>query len=60
MGTINNYLMAMMAAIFWGANFNLASPVVSEMGPYIASASRYILAAVIMVIITMVRRESIP
>ena len=43
MGTINNYLMAAMAAIFWGANFNLAGPVVTEMGPYIASASRYIL-----------------
>jgi drug/metabolite transporter (DMT)-like permease len=52
--------MATMAAIFWGANFNLAQPVVTEMGPYIASASRYILAAVIMVLITMIRKESIP
>jgi drug/metabolite transporter (DMT)-like permease len=60
MGMINNYLMAIMAAIFWGANFNLAKPVVAEMGPYIAGASRYILAAVIMVLITQIRRESIP
>ncbi|MEZ0332013.1 MAG: DMT family transporter [Methylophilaceae bacterium] len=52
--------MAIMAAIFWGANFNLAKPVVAEMGPYIAGASRYILAAVIMVLITQIRRESIP
>lgn len=60
MGTINKYLMATMAAIFWGANFNLAGPVVTEMGPYIASASRYILAAIIMVIITSFRKETIP
>jgi drug/metabolite transporter (DMT)-like permease len=60
MGTIKNYLMAIMAAIFWGANFNLARPVVLEMGPYIASSSRYILAALIMVLITMIRNEAIP
>jgi len=60
MGIINTYLMATMAAIFWGANFNLAKPVVAEMGPYIAGASRYILAAAIMVLIVQMRRESIP
>lgn len=60
MGNINNYVMATMAAIFWGANFNLAIPVVAEMGPYIAGASRYILAALIMVLITILRKEVIP
>lgn len=60
MGSFNNYLMATMAAIFWGANFNLATPVVTEMGPYIASASRYILAAFMMVLITTIRKEFIP
>nr|WP_020182062.1 DMT family transporter [Methylotenera sp. 1P/1] len=60
MGNINTYLMATMAAIFWGANFNLAKPVVAEMGPYIAGASRYILAAAIMVLIALIRKENIP
>ena len=60
MGNISNYFMAMMAAIFWGANFNLARPVISEMGPYIAGASRYILAAIIMLLITMIKKETIP
>lgn len=48
------------AAIFWGANFNLARPVVAEMGPYIAGASRYILAAAIMLLITKFRNERVP
>jgi len=60
MGIINTYLMATMAAIFWGANFNLAKPVVAEMGPYVAGASRYLLAAAIMILITQVMRESTP
>jgi len=60
MRIFSTYLMATMAAIFWGANFNLAKPVVAEMGPYIAGASRYILAAAIMVLITLARKESIP
>ena len=53
------YFLTAMAAIFWGANFNLAKPVVAEMGPYIAGASRYILAAVIMLFITRFRGESL-
>lgn len=60
MGNINTYLMATMAAVFWGANFNLAKPVVAEMGPYVAGASRYILAAAIMLLLTLIRKESIP
>lgn len=60
MSNINTYLMATMAAIFWGANFNLAKPVVAEMGPYVAGASRYILAAAIMVLIAIIRKENIP
>jgi len=60
MGNINTYLMATMAAVFWGANFNLAKPVVAEMGPYVAGASRYIMAAAIMLLITQIRKETIP
>jgi drug/metabolite transporter (DMT)-like permease len=54
------YLMATMAAIFWGANFNLARPVIAEMGPYVAGASRYVLAAAVMVLIAQMRKEMIP
>lgn len=54
------YFLTAMAAIFWGANFNLAKPVVAEMGPYVAGASRYILAAAIMLLITRFRGESVP
>lgn len=60
MSNIKTYMMATMSAIFWGANFNLAAPVVMEMGPYIAGASRYILAAMLMILITQFKRESIP
>lgn len=52
--------MASLAAVFWGANFNLAKPVVAELGPYIAGASRYILAGVLMVLIVQIRKESVP
>ena len=57
---LKTYLLTAIAAIFWGANFNLAKPVVAEMGPYIAGASRYILAAAVMLIIVQFRRERVP
>lgn len=49
--------MAAMAAVFWGANFNLARPVLAEMGPYIAGASRYVLAAALMILLLWVKKE---
>lgn len=60
MSDLKTYLMATMAAIFWGANFNLARPVLAEMSAYIAGSSRYILAAAVMVLIALVRQEAIP
>lgn len=60
MRNIKIYLMATLAAIFWGANFNLARPVLAEMSPYIAGASRYVLAAAVMILIVQFRRELIP
>lgn len=60
MNHFKTYLMATMAAIFWGANFNLARPVIAEMGPYVAGASRYVLAAAVMVLIAQMRKEWIP
>jgi len=54
------YLMTTLAAVFWGANFNLAKPVVAELHPYVAGASRYLLAAAIMLAITYYRGERVP
>ncbi|SDK42006.1 Threonine/homoserine efflux transporter RhtA [Methylophilus rhizosphaerae] len=59
MGNIKTYLMATLAAVFWGANFNLARPVLAEMSPYIAGASRYLLAAAIMVLVAQFRKEAV-
>lgn len=59
MSLIPSYLLTSLAAIFWGANFNLARPVLSEMGPYIAGASRYLIAAGIMLLLTWYRGENI-
>jgi len=60
MNYFKTYWMATMAAIFWGANFNLARPVIAEMGPYVAGASRYVLAAAVMLLIAQTRRETVP
>src|SRR4051812_46230399 len=47
MPLIRTYLSLALAAVFWGANFNLAKPVLAEMSPLAAGAWRYIIAAVI-------------
>lgn len=60
MRLFTTYLMTAIAAIFWGANFNLAKPVVAEMHPYVAGANRYMIAAAIMYLITLYRGESVP
>lgn len=60
MHNIKPYFMATLAAVFWGANFNLARPVLAEMSPYIAGASRYVLAAAVMVLIVWIKKEAIP
>jgi len=60
MSILKTYLLTALAAIFWGANFNLAQPVLAEMGPYVAGASRYLLAALIMLLITLSRGETVP
>lgn len=60
MSLIPPYLLTSLAAIFWGANFNLARPVVAEMGPYVAGASRYLMAAAIMLLLTWYRGDNVP
>ena len=57
MGTANSYALAALAALFWGANFNLAAPVLADMAPLQAAAGRFVLAAAIMLAITIARRE---
>lgn len=57
---MKTYLMATLAAVFWGANFNLAKPVLAEMSPYIAGASRYVLAAAVMVLIVWFKKDALP
>jgi len=59
MHLMKTYLMATIAAIFWGANFNLARPVIAEMGPYVAGASRYVLAAAAMILIVWLRHTAL-
>lgn len=54
------YLLLVVTAILWGANFNLAVPVVAEMHPFVAAAVRYLLAAAIMLAITFYRGERVP
>ncbi|OIQ99143.1 S-adenosylmethionine/S-adenosylhomocysteine transporter [mine drainage metagenome] len=60
MTLFKTYLLTALATIFWGANFNLAKPVVAEMHPYVAGASRFLIAAVIMLAITLYRGENVP
>lgn len=52
--------MATLAAILWGANFNLAKPVLAEMSPYLAGASRYTIAAIVMILIARFSQAVIP
>ncbi len=49
--------MTALVAVFWGANFNLAKPVVAALGPFISGASRYLIAAAIMLAITFAKHE---
>lgn len=60
MSLIKTYVMATLAAILWGANFNLAKPVLAEMSPYLAGASRYTIAAIVMILIARFSQAVIP
>lgn len=60
MSLIKTYVMATLAAILWGANFNLAKPVLAEMSPYLAGASRYTIAAMVMILIARFSQAVIP
>jgi drug/metabolite transporter (DMT)-like permease len=49
---LTSYFSAAVAAILWGANFNLVKPVVAEIPPLIAGADRFLISAAIMLVIT--------
>ncbi|HTH93615.1 MAG TPA: DMT family transporter [Rhodocyclaceae bacterium] len=54
------YVLVALTAIMWGANFNLAKPVLAEMHPFMAGAGRYVIAALIMLILMLLRGERVP
>lgn len=54
------YLLVALTAIMWGANFNLAKPVLAELHPFVAGADRYLIAALIMLALTYFRGERVP
>jgi drug/metabolite transporter (DMT)-like permease len=53
------YLLVIVSAFFWGANFVLAGPVLADLPPLWAAAMRFTLAALLMFFIAGVRRESL-
>lgn len=54
------YLLVALTAVMWGANFNLAKPVLAELHPFVAGADRYLIAAAIMLALTYFRGERVP
>ncbi|HTJ96003.1 MAG TPA: DMT family transporter [Rhodocyclaceae bacterium] len=60
MSLLTTYILTALAAIQWGANFNLAKPVLAEMHPFVAGADRYVIAALIMLALTFGRGERVP
>jgi drug/metabolite transporter (DMT)-like permease len=54
------YSLVILTAIMWGANFNLAKPVLAELHPFVAGADRYLIAAAIMLALTHLRGERVP
>jgi drug/metabolite transporter (DMT)-like permease len=57
MQLIRTYLALTMAAVLWGANFNLAKPILREMAPFAAGAWRNIISAVLALLILCILRE---
>jgi drug/metabolite transporter (DMT)-like permease len=55
--SLRTYLSLVVAAILWGANFNLVKPILVEMAPLAAGAWRYLIAAAIVLVILDLRGE---
>ncbi len=59
MGNLTIYVLVSVTALFWGANFVLARPVLDDLPPLWAAAVRFLLAASLMLAIAGVRREKL-
>ena len=53
------YLLVTLSAIFWGANFVLAGPILADLSPLWAAALRFVLGALLMFAIAGLRREDL-
>jgi drug/metabolite transporter (DMT)-like permease len=53
------YLLVTATAIFWGANFVLAGPILAVLSPQWAAALRFVLGALLMFAISGMRREDL-
>lgn len=53
-------LLVAVAAILWGANFNLSKLVIQEISPLLAGAGRFVLAAMVMAAMVAWQRQAIP
>lgn len=59
MGNATVYLLVSATALFWGANFVLAGPVLSDLPPLWAAAVRFLLGATLMLALALLRRENL-
>lgn len=59
MNNINIYFLVTLAAMFWGANFVLGGYTLHDLSPSWAAAVRFVLGAVLMLAIAMIRREQL-
>lgn len=57
---IGTMAMVALAAVLWGANFNLAGPVVAELHPLAGATGRFALAALVLLGLAAWRRERVP
>lgn len=53
-------MLVMLSALFWGANFVLAGPVLADLTPLWAASLRFLLGAALMVAIAGLKREDLP
>ncbi len=53
-------LLMVIATFFWGLNFPLAQIVVAEINPLEAASARFALAALLLVVLAWMKRQSIP
>lgn len=59
MGTATVYLLVTLSALFWGANFVLAGPILADLPPLWAAAIRFLFGAALMFAIAGWRREEL-